>query len=163
MAVLDFASARASALNYKLRNPPNAVVDRGINMRNGHPVPSPGHLKPYRPDVSFARPEWDPVIAREHTMINIIRLVGATYNIRERDLISQMRFADRALPRQVAMWLCRKLTAHTFKEIGVRFGGRDHSTVSHAVDKIELLRQTDETLNAKLNQFISIIDPMRAA
>ena len=47
------------------------------------------------------------------------------------------RSANLAFPRQVAMYLCRKLTNESFPKIGIEFGGKDHSTVMHSVEKIE--------------------------
>ena len=51
-----------------------------------------------------------------------------------------------ARPRQVAMWLCKQLTPRSLPEIGRKFGGRDHTTVMHAVRKIEELRAGDRTM-----------------
>ncbi|HEV8027196.1 MAG TPA: helix-turn-helix domain-containing protein, partial [Stellaceae bacterium] len=51
-----------------------------------------------------------------------------------------------ARPRQVAMYLCKQLTPRSLPEIGRKFGGRDHTTVMHAVRKIEELRGNDRTL-----------------
>ena len=50
---------------------------------------------------------------------------------------SKKRSANLAFPRQVAMYLCRKLTNESFPKIGIEFGGKDHSTVMHSVEKIE--------------------------
>jgi hypothetical protein len=62
------------------------------------------------------------------------------------DLISARRSADIVRPRQIAMFLARHLTPNSLPVIGRQFGGRDHTTVLHAVRKIEWLRTRDETL-----------------
>jgi hypothetical protein len=163
MAVLDFASAKASALRYKLRNPPNAVPDHGINMRNGRPVPYSESARPYSPGAEYRNPQWDYVVVRMHPVVNIINLVAEAHGVSPYLLSSKLRYAHLVEPRQIAMWLCRKLTAHSHKDIGRRFGGRDHSTVVHAVTKIEDQRKADPEFDARLNQFIAVLDPMRAA
>ena len=66
----------------------------------------------------------------------IQRLVADYYKISIDELKSKKRTAIIAYPRQIAMYLCRILTDESFPKIGVEFGGRDHSTVIHAVDKI---------------------------
>jgi chromosomal replication initiator protein len=62
------------------------------------------------------------------------------------DLLSSRRTANVVRPRQVAMYLAKILTLRSLPEIGRRFGGRDHTTVLHAVRKIENLVSTDNTL-----------------
>jgi chromosomal replication initiator protein len=62
------------------------------------------------------------------------------------DLLSSRRTANVVRPRQVAMYLAKTLTLRSLPEIGRRFGGRDHTTVLHAVRKIENLVNTDSTL-----------------
>lgn len=66
----------------------------------------------------------------------IQQVVADYYNISVDDLKSKKRKADIAFPRQVAIYLCRTLTDESFPKIGIQFGGRDHSTVIHSVDKI---------------------------
>ena len=67
----------------------------------------------------------------------IQKIVGDYYNISVEDLISKKRTNNIALPRQIGMYLSRSLTDESFPRIGIEFGGRDHSTVMHACDKIE--------------------------
>jgi chromosomal replication initiation ATPase DnaA len=62
--------------------------------------------------------------------------VCARYNVSRIDLVSSRKTMDVVLPRQIAMYLAKKLTLRTMAEIGCRFGGRDHSTVLHSVRKI---------------------------
>ena len=81
------------------------------------------------------------------TIEEIKRRVADHYNLRMTDLISARRARAVARPRQVAMFLCKTLTARSLPEIGRGFGGRDHTTVIHAIRKIEELRATDSQLN----------------
>jgi chromosomal replication initiator protein len=62
-----------------------------------------------------------------------------------------IRTTDVVRPRQIAMFLAKDLTPHSLPVIGRKFGGRDHTTVLHAVRKIEALRVSDETLAADLD------------
>lgn len=78
---------------------------------------------------------------------DIQRKVADYYNIRLTDLLSPRRSRVVARPRQVAMYLAKTLTTRSLPEIGRKFGGRDHTTVIHAVRKIGELRQTDAALN----------------
>ena len=71
----------------------------------------------------------------------IQRIVARQYNVSRADLLSSRRTANVVRPRQVAMYLAKQLTLRSLPEIGRRFGGRDHTTVLHAVRKIENLVQ----------------------
>ncbi len=86
------------------------------------------------------------VSQRKVTIEEIIRKVADHYNLRMTDLISARRARVIARPRQVAMFLSKMLTSKSLPEIGRRFGGRDHTTVIHAVKKIEELRQIDNQI-----------------
>ena len=79
--------------------------------------------------------------------IGIIRDIVASYfNLRIEDLKSQRRTRNVAYPRQIAMYLSRKLTDMSLPKIGEEFGGRDHTTVIHAYEKISENLNTDESL-----------------
>ncbi len=77
---------------------------------------------------------------------DIQRIVARQYNVSRADLLSSRRTANVVRPRQVAMYLAKTLTLRSLPEIGRRFGGRDHTTVLHAVRKIENLVHTDNAL-----------------
>jgi chromosomal replication initiator protein len=77
---------------------------------------------------------------------DIQRVVARQYNVSRADLLSSRRTANVVRPRQVAMYLAKTLTLRSLPEIGRRFGGRDHTTVLHAVRKIENLVTTDTAL-----------------
>jgi chromosomal replication initiator protein len=77
---------------------------------------------------------------------DIQRVVARQYNVSRADLLSSRRTANVVRPRQVAMYLAKTLTLRSLPEIGRRFGGRDHTTVLHAVRKIENLVNNDNAL-----------------
>jgi chromosomal replication initiator protein len=77
---------------------------------------------------------------------DIQRIVARHYNVSRGDLLSSRRTANVVRPRQVAMYLAKTLTLRSLPEIGRRFGGRDHTTVLHAVRKIETLVGADTAL-----------------
>lgn len=83
---------------------------------------------------------------RKVTIDEIIRKVADHYNLRMSDLLSARRARQVARPRQVAMYLAKTLTSKSLPEIGRRFGGRDHTTVIHAVRKVEELKKTDSQI-----------------
>jgi chromosomal replication initiator protein len=84
---------------------------------------------------------------RRVTIEEIQKRVAEHYGIRTSDMHSARRARAVARPRQVAMYLAKQLTPRSLPEIGRKFGGRDHTTVIHAVKKIEELRAVDTTLN----------------
>ena len=70
--------------------------------------------------------------------------------MKQADLLSERRNRAVARPRQAAMWLAKQLTTRSLPDIGRRFGGRDHTTVLHAVRRIEALRAEDSALSQDL-------------
>ena len=82
---------------------------------------------------------------RRVTIEEIQKRVAEHYSIRLADMHSPRRARLVARPRQVAMYLAKQLTSRSLPEIGRKFGGRDHTTVMHAVKKIEELRTTDSS------------------
>lgn len=89
---------------------------------------------------------------------DILRIVGRHYSVPRADLLSPRRARSIVRPRQVGMYLAKKLTPRSLPEIGRRFGGRDHSTVLHAVRKIEELIKTDDNLAREVNLLIHLIE-----
>ena len=77
---------------------------------------------------------------------DIQKIVAGHYNVSKHDLLSARRTRAIVRPRQIAMYLAKTMTPRSFPEIGKRFGGRDHTTVLHAVRKVEELAADDETL-----------------
>ena len=80
---------------------------------------------------------------RRVTIEEIQKRVAQHFNIRTSDMHSARRARSVARPRQVAMYLAKQLTARSLPEIGRKFGGRDHTTVMHAVKKVDELREHD--------------------
>jgi chromosomal replication initiator protein len=90
------------------------------------------------------------------TIENIQKTVADYYSIKVSEMYSKRRPASIARPRQIAMYLSKELTQHSLPEIGQSFGGRDHTTVMHAVRKITQERQA----NAELNHEIHVLEQM---
>ena len=89
--------------------------------------------------------------SRNMTVESIQKLVADHYNLKIADLKSARRLKVLTVPRQIAMWLCRKHVKSSFPELGMKFGGKDHSTVVHAVQKIDRLLQNDMTLRQEIS------------
>ena len=92
------------------------------------------------------------------TIDEIQRKVAEYYVLKMTDLLSARRAREVARPRQVAMYLAKKLTPRSLPEIGRRFGGRDHTTVMHAVKRIEELRAADSELNNDVVHLTRLLD-----
>ena len=85
---------------------------------------------------------------RRVTIDEIQKLVSQHFDLKPLDMISARRARAVARPRQIAMYLAKRLTTRSLPEIGRKFGGRDHSTVIHAVRRVEELRDADGDLDA---------------
>ncbi len=86
------------------------------------------------------------------TIQQIQKLVASTYKLTNEELVSKNNSRNISHPRQVAMYLCKHLTKHSYPEIGRAFGGKHHTTVMHSVEKIETLVATDETLQRLISE-----------
>ena len=95
---------------------------------------------------------------RKVTIEEIKRRVADYYHLRMTDLVSARRARAVARPRQVAMFLCKTLTSKSLPEIGRGFGGRDHTTVIHAVRKIEELRSSDSQINDDIENLRRVLE-----
>jgi len=91
------------------------------------------------------------------TVDRIQRAVCDVFKVTLTDMVSKRRARIIARPRQVAMYLCKKQTKRSLPDIGRRFGGRDHTTVMHAVKRIEELRAGDATFNAQIEAVEDIL------
>ena len=87
------------------------------------------------------------------TIENIIKYICTVYGLQEDDILGKKRPKNIALARQVAMYLCRKMTDASLPKIGSSFGGRDHTTVIHACEKIDKMKNEDKGFEAQLQQF----------
>ena len=96
--------------------------------------------------------------SRKITIDEIQKKVVEHYNIKLSDMHSPRRSRSVARPRQVAMYLAKSITTRSLPEIGRKFGGRDHTTVMHAVKKIEELKLSDVNFNEDLELLKRLID-----
>ena len=95
---------------------------------------------------------------RQTTIEEIQRKVASHYNVRISDMHSARRARAVARPRQVAMYLAKQLTQRSLPEIGRKFGGRDHTTVMHAVKKIEELRAGDSLFDEDVDMLRRMLE-----
>jgi chromosomal replication initiator protein len=146
--VVDFLARRITANVRELEGALNRVVAYATLV--GKPV-----------DIDFARSTLADVL-RAHekkiTIDEIQRKVAEYYAVKLSDLLSARRAREVARPRQVAMYLAKRLTPRSLPEIGRRFGGRDHTTVMHAVKRIDELRAADTELDADIGRLSRLLD-----
>jgi chromosomal replication initiator protein len=91
------------------------------------------------------------------TIERIARIVASHYNLTVEEIKSKNNSRAVSTPRQVAMYLCKRLTKHSFPEIGREFGGKHHTTVMHSVDKIDSLTKSDSVFHNKVSELIDTI------
>ena len=84
----------------------------------------------------------------------VINVVAHNYNINADDLKSKRKSNDIAIPRQIAMYICRVYLKESLPKIGAEFGGKDHTTVMHAVNKIKKEVETNDQMNIEINKII---------
>lgn len=91
------------------------------------------------------------------TIADIQRMVGQHFSVKLEDFKAKKRTKSVAFPRQIAMYLSRELTDSSLPKIGEEFGGRDHTTVIHAHEKISKLLQADDQLVKQLKEIESML------
>lgn len=96
-------------------------------------------------------------VNRQITVDNIQKTVADYFKMKVADLFSKKRTRQIARPRQIAMWLAKNLTSQSYPSIGEAFGGRDHTTVLHAVRTIESLRTKDNELNHDVHVLLQVL------
>ncbi len=107
--------------------------------------------------IDFAKDALRDLLALQDKLVtidNIIKTVAEYYKIKVSDILSKRRTRTVARPRQMAMALSKELTNNSYPEIGNSFGGRDHTTVIHAVRKIEELRSQDHDITEDYKNLI---------
>ena len=117
-------------------------------------------LKQRRPDIDLAREatrDLFPDDDKPVTVEAIQRFVADYYDVKVADLKARDNSRSVAFPRQVAMFLCKKMTTSSFPDIGKRFGGKHHSTVIHSVNKIKEQAAQSEEFNSLLARFMESI------
>ena len=92
------------------------------------------------------------------TIQQIQKLVASTYKLSVDELLSKNNARHISHPRQIAMYLCKNLTKHSYPEIGRAFGGKHHTTVMHSVEKVETLVRTDETLQRLISELAESLE-----
>ena len=91
------------------------------------------------------------------TVDKIQNVVSNYFNISLNDMLSQRRSRPLARPRQLAMYLAKKMTTRSLPEIGRRFANRDHTTVIHAVKTITRLSEQDDEMKKNINQIKNLL------
>jgi chromosomal replication initiator protein len=107
--------------------------------------------------VELARETLKDILGTEETRATpaeILKLVAAHYGLRVSDMKARSHAKPIAFPRQVAMYLCRKLTGLSYPEIGRLFNDKHHSTVMHSVEKIERLAEDDPNFRKVVESFL---------
>jgi len=146
--VLDHVARRVTASGRELEGAFNQLLFR----------------RSFEPDLSMER--VDELLAhlvgagepRRVRIEDIQRVVARHYNVSRQELVSNRRTRVIVKPRQIAMYLSKTLTPRSFPEIGRRFGGRDHTTVLHAVRKIEELITGDQKLSHEIELLKRLIN-----
>jgi len=111
-------------------------------------------------DLTFARHVLRDLLHEEVRAISIEDIqkkIASYFNINIREMSSSKRSKNIAYPRQVAMYASKELTTMSLPEIGRNFGGRDHTTVLHAVRKIKRLRDESDEFNEEMNRIINLL------
>ena len=92
------------------------------------------------------------------TISKIQQLVAEDFGLTLEQIKSKNNSRNIAVPRQVAMYLCKKLLGNSYPEIGREFGNKHHTTVMHSVEKIDLLCKTDRDLHNRINGLIEAVE-----
>jgi chromosomal replication initiator protein len=142
--VLDLLAARISSSVRELEGALNRLV--AYAQLNSEPV-----------TIEFAESVLGEALRgsqRRITIDEIQKAVSSHFDVKQLDLVSQRRAVAIARPRQIAMYLAKRLTTRSLPEIGRKFGNRDHSTVIHAVRRIEELRGTDSEIDGAVRSLM---------
>jgi chromosomal replication initiator protein len=145
----DVPAYIAARLDSNIRELEGALTRlRGLSMANGVPIT----LELAKQALADGRPVDVAGGSSQPTIQQIIDAVTRYYDIKLSELMSKRRHKSVALPRQVCMWLARKHTRFSLEEIGGYFGGRDHTTVMHAVRTVGAKTQTDTALSGDVTR-----------
>lgn len=96
-------------------------------------------------------------IVSKNKMDQVVQIICDHYNLTQEQLLSKKRSNDIAIPRQVAMYICRVYLDENLTKIGIQFGGKNHTTVMHAVDKIKKEILKDDSLNNEIQKMLNEI------
>jgi chromosomal replication initiator protein len=107
--------------------------------------------------LQFAKEALKPIISLRKKAVTIDRVqefIAKKYNVTKADLVSKSNKKEIALPRQIAMYICKNLTKIPLVDIGNKFGGKHHSTVLHSVNKIKHLTETNVEFSKEISTYI---------
>ena len=96
-------------------------------------------------------------IVSKNKMDQVLQIVCDHYNLTNEELLSKKRSNDIAIPRMIAMYICRVYLDENLTKIGIQFGGKNHTTVMHAVDKIKKEILKDDNLNNEIQKMVNEI------
>jgi chromosomal replication initiator protein len=117
-------------------------------------------LSKVRVDLELTREVLQNIVATTRPKLTIEAIQNKVcdfYNLRVADLKSKRRHKNLAVPRQIAMYLCKKYVGSSFPEIGNKFGGKDHTTVMHAVSKIGKCVTSDEIIRSEVTELEKLL------
>ncbi|WP_031237968.1 chromosomal replication initiator protein DnaA [Asticcacaulis sp. AC466] len=138
---------RADVLHFLAERVPGSIreLEGAVNTLVASAGPRLGSLT-LEEAMALLQPNLKVAVERRVTVDEIQKLTADHFGLKQADLLSERRTRSVARPRQVAMWLCKQHTTRSYPDIGRRFGGRDHTTVLHAVKKVEELLQADDQI-----------------
>jgi hypothetical protein len=152
--VEQYASERRARLARLGAIPTNSIVSK---LTEAQVVPLRPEKKLVIPPVEFFYQNfwcWDLVTATNRimpTIQNIQNVVANNFDITVMDMVSARRTKHLILPRHIALYLAKTLTKFSYPVIGRYFGGRDHSTIIHAVEKIEARMESEQDLKRTID------------
>lgn len=152
--VEQYASERRARLARLGAIPTNSIVSK---LTEAQVVPLRPEKKLIIPPVEFFYQNfwcWDLVTATNRimpTIQNIQNVVANNFDITVIDMVSARRTKHLILPRHIALYLAKTLTKFSYPVIGRYFGGRDHSTIIHAVEKIEARMESEQDLKRTID------------
>ncbi|MFY9141247.1 MAG: chromosomal replication initiator protein DnaA [Thermacetogeniaceae bacterium] len=121
-----------------------------------------GTLNNRKIDIDLAKEALKDVVSgnqkRNITIPMIQKVVAQYYNLSVEDFKSRRRTKNVAIPRQIAMYICREMTDASLPKIGQEFGGRDHTTVIHACEKVKEYIENDASIEDAINKIFEILN-----
>jgi hypothetical protein len=154
MSLADEMAHKAKLIHNRLMNPPNPVMDHGINL---HPT----RIPPIPPDLTHVSVEISilpaPYEKRHLNVRAIAKAVCQHFHITISEIRGRSRKQRVCLPRHVIMYLCTKYTSYSLPAIAAKFGRGDHTTILHARDKVRELILVDEALASDINRIESLL------
>lgn len=143
----DVASYIASKIDTNIRELEGAVTKmQGLSQINSSPI----NLELAKLAMGESSSSMNG--SQQPTIQTILETITSYYDVKLGDLLSKRRHKSIALPRQVGMWLARKYTRYSLEEIGGYFGGRDHTTVMHAIRTVDARKEDEPGLKTDVSR-----------